>query len=540
MKLQHHDNTWPTLKLRLVKAISAFGLAALIASCSVPAVHAAVSWDSQELTENNNPAGSGTQWWFDHFNWSGVGNTPGSEDPGYLPPASNNAGGGPTDTEISTGTGALPGGEGVVYDPTNDLNFLNAGSFQYPATYGPQIINQLYISRNTTSSNKLTIKGDLQTGNIQVGKSSGTVGVATSGTIVQTGGLVKVVNQALDIAQTDTSNDGFGDGTYDYRGGSLQVSLTGGNGLRLTPGTTSESPNSIAGGGGKARFIMHNPATPGHVRASTFVFGSYAGTANSSTDIGDPDGINRGVSTVEFHYENGGTRPIQVTGNVSLNNGFLPANGSTRSSRLDLHLGAAPCAGSGCIPVNLGLFDIGGTLTGSGDLDGDGTTNNDRVLSSNDASKDYYPRSEWTRPFLADREEEDFLVEAVFGSTLYRWEVSYTGLITWSGSLDDSVVQSVSGTGGTDIVLLGHSSLSLALAGDHNGDGVVDAADYVAWRKTPLAFGGDPGYNIWRQHFGESDGGSGGSGQVPEPASLILVLVGGAAVACRRQRCLMH
>jgi hypothetical protein len=39
--------------------------------------------------------------------------------------------------------------------------------------------------------------------------------------------------------------------------------------------------------------------------------------------------------------------------------------------------------------------------------------------------------------------------------------------------------------------------------GDHNGDGSVDAADYVAWRKDPANFGGNPaGYNEWRQNFG--------------------------------------
>jgi hypothetical protein len=40
--------------------------------------------------------------------------------------------------------------------------------------------------------------------------------------------------------------------------------------------------------------------------------------------------------------------------------------------------------------------------------------------------------------------------------------------------------------------------------GDHNGDGIVDAADYPAWRKLPGNYGGDPGgYNTWRENFGE-------------------------------------
>jgi hypothetical protein len=60
------------------------------------------------------------------------------------------------------------------------------------------------------------------------------------------------------------------------------------------------------------------------------------------------------------------------------------------------------------------------------------------------------------------------------------------------------------------------------LPGDYNNDGNVDSADYVAWRKDPASFGGDPdGYNTWRTNFGTMAGG--GSG-VPEPTSMVLLL----------------
>ncbi|HJS09199.1 MAG TPA: hypothetical protein VJ809_16130 [Pirellulales bacterium] len=80
---------------------------------------------------------------------------------------------------------------------------------------------------------------------------------------------------------------------------------------------------------------------------------------------------------------------------------------------------------------------------------------------------------------------------------------------------------------------------SEGLPGDYNGDGSVDAADYVVWRKNPGAFGGDPGgYNTWRMNFDVPDGaGSGlGASAVPEPTALVfafscLVM---CAVACRR------
>jgi hypothetical protein len=62
--------------------------------------------------------------------------------------------------------------------------------------------------------------------------------------------------------------------------------------------------------------------------------------------------------------------------------------------------------------------------------------------------------------------------------------------------------------------------------GDHNGDGVVDTADFVAWAKDPDSFGGDPaGYDEWKANFGEPGAGGGGIGAVPEPGSVVLAIV---------------
>ncbi len=64
--------------------------------------------------------------------------------------------------------------------------------------------------------------------------------------------------------------------------------------------------------------------------------------------------------------------------------------------------------------------------------------------------------------------------------------------------------------------------------GDFNFDGVVDAADYVVWRKT---IGAAPEYQAWRENFGASSGGAGGLASateygatiVPEPVALQLL-----------------
>jgi hypothetical protein len=42
-----------------------------------------------------------------------------------------------------------------------------------------------------------------------------------------------------------------------------------------------------------------------------------------------------------------------------------------------------------------------------------------------------------------------------------------------------------------------------ARMGEHNRDGIVDAADYVAWRKDPANNGDPGGYDTWRTNFGD-------------------------------------
>jgi hypothetical protein len=81
-------------------------------------------------------------------------------------------------------------------------------------------------------------------------------------------------------------------------------------------------------------------------------------------------------------------------------------------------------------------------------------------------------------------------------------------------------------------------------AGDYNGNGRVDAADYVVWRNTLgstsdfRADGSGPAgtpdrvidrldYNFWKQHYGERPGGGATASDfptVPEPTSALLVL----------------
>jgi hypothetical protein len=77
------------------------------------------------------------------------------------------------------------------------------------------------------------------------------------------------------------------------------------------------------------------------------------------------------------------------------------------------------------------------------------------------------------------------------------------------------------------------SLLPETLPGDFNGDGAVDAADYVVWRKRA---GSPDEYNQWRTNFGSTSGGpaADGASAVPEPATGALLMFA-AAMGCRRR-----
>lgn len=89
------------------------------------------------------------------------------------------------------------------------------------------------------------------------------------------------------------------------------------------------------------------------------------------------------------------------------------------------------------------------------------------------------------------------------------------------------------GTGGNDVLLLGTPA---GVPGDYDNNGVVDAGDYVLWRKGgPLANEVDnvgvvnaQDYTEWRARYGNPNPGSGSSlglAGVPEPATIVLLAI---------------
>jgi cytochrome c peroxidase len=110
----------------------------------------------------------------------------------------------------------------------------------------------------------------------------------------------------------------------------------------------------------------------------------------------------------------------------------------------------------------------------------------------------------------------------------------------------------------TDNSFLTNSMFSdpfVTLPGDYNGDGVVDSADYIVWRKnvgdtTSLVADGnndhhtdDADYAIWRQNLGKTwqdlaygSGGGLANPSIPEPSAAALVALASFCTLARRRR----
>jgi autotransporter-associated beta strand protein len=105
---------------------------------------------------------------------------------------------------------------------------------------------------------------------------------------------------------------------------------------------------------------------------------------------------------------------------------------------------------------------------------------------------------------------------------------------------------------GTGILNVTELPAPTGTPGDFNDDGMVDAADYVLWRKlegtaSTLNGNGDEtggsannvdaaDYALWQQTFGNAAGGAGGAEGVPEPGSLLLIGLGVAAMLISNRR----
>jgi autotransporter-associated beta strand protein len=89
----------------------------------------------------------------------------------------------------------------------------------------------------------------------------------------------------------------------------------------------------------------------------------------------------------------------------------------------------------------------------------------------------------------------------------------------------------------TELYTMGAVSVVAGLDGDFNGDGVVDTADYVLWRRGLGTTHAPADLGIWHENFGRTSSSAASlATAVPEPATLVCVLSFAAAGTVIRRR----
>jgi hypothetical protein len=126
------------------------------------------------------------------------------------------------------------------------------------------------------------------------------------------------------------------------------------------------------------------------------------------------------------------------------------------------------------------------------------------------------------------------LNQSLFSSPLSQaWDILAASPLSISGVYLNFVLAPLSGS----YILV---NASLLVPGDYNHKGVVDAADYVVWRKGLGTIYTQSDYSVWLANFGRGTAGSGSgsiaSTAVPEPTSLVLLMIAMTGWCLRRVR----
>ncbi len=254
-----------------------------------------------------------------------------------------------------------------------------------------------------------------------------------------------------------------------------------------------------------------------------------------------------GLSYINNSYHSFGNNGSTYNTDITSANNTVPLTGVTSYTKAqvlsalhtvtdhlpvvaDYQVPAVMQAMAGTIPSSIDLgstFNLGVTVSNSAD-----------VMFSNGADVLHYSLTtagSVTGSFLNQNDS------ALGGSNLHSvgFDTSSIGLNTGTITVTSSNQAIPVGTINIPISFL------VVLPGDYNGDGTVDARDYVVWRKNSGLMGGatytqgdgnrdgdvtQADYTIWQSHFGQTASGAGAdlasATAVPEPSTLGLVIIG--------------
>ena len=411
------------------------------------------------------------------------------------------------------------------------------------------------------------VGGTLQGGTITNDNSSGIQGIGTVTSQVLNNTRLLAGNGGGTLVFQTAANNNDWDGAANTGELSTRVGAT----LELRDNTLFGFTGSVTALAGSTVFtngfaLDFNPGSTIELTGATY-------KSTNSTDIGGTVTVNAGPdSTLDIQVNRfltlESTSVTTLNGNLRLvsNNGSIAA-GATFSGTGALivpansHLIPEPNANANVLLINdgtlrpngfntVGRVDVkdyqqGATGTLISELAGVGLNQFDRLIVNGNAVLNG----------TLDVDLEGGFVPAL-GNTFQILSVTAGLSGTFAGYQLPSIgaVTSLAVAYGANNVTI---QVIAGLWGDYNGNGVVDAADYVVWRKKlgvgVAAFSGADGsgngfvdqadYDIWRSRFGTVLGPGAGSGSgaslnatVPEPATLVLLTIAAAGMCFRRGR----
>ncbi|MEX2168356.1 MAG: hypothetical protein WD851_03525 [Pirellulales bacterium] len=456
------------------------------------------------------------------------------------------------------------------YDPAGTFNF-NSGTIQLAGNrtvgadaaivdlFGPEPAistgKGLTIEGTATLTKAVTLDGGTFTVGGLVNGSNlhlnrGTLNVTNQALTIGAGGLFGgTLDLAHDVAVNVTlgvTNQGLvtGDGRI---GGRLQNAATGelraepGRSLTLT-GANNTNSGQVSLFGGQLEFTQNLTNN-----AAGFISGN--GTLIARTGL-----VNTG--TMNF------SGAANVVGDVtnSATGKIISAGGGPTTFFDDVTNQGQIRTSAGAFTVFFGSVSGAGTFTGPGTVNfegdlkpgnsaaavqfaGDVAFGSDAALQlelGGVAAASQYDRLNVTGELALGGALELSLINGFNPSLGDSFDILDWG--TLSGTFDTLQLPTLAGLAWNTSQLYTTGELSLAAAGllgDYNQNGVVDAADYTVWRDT---LGDTLNYNLWKANFGAvspgigADAGSFPSSAVPEPATLVLLVLTAAAWCLRLNR----
>jgi autotransporter-associated beta strand protein len=234
--------------------------------------------------------------------------------------------------------------------------------------------------------------------------------------------------------------------------------------------------------------------------------------------------------TTTGHSQNHGTYVLTNTNTYSggtdvmagrLSTDFLSDGGVFNSSTLTAHPNANFGAGDVHVvasPSNV-AFAVSRVTIPSGVLNAIG----------NAATLSIDGNADWGRSAFAELGDG---IDEVVGKLVLGGTTQLSGVTYGSTAATGAMFQS-------DTYFTGTGMVQVGALGDFNGNGTVDAADYVLWRKS---YSGNTAlYDLWATHFGNTAPGSGsggglGASAVPEPSTFVLIALTMAPLLINQRR----